>query len=233
VTDRPAGDDRRRGHISVCFASRGRPGSLAAAIGSLITLADDPARVQVLIAADPDDAAGTGKAAAGAGAACWVAPERYGYTGLHHYLNELATMTDGQWLMWFNDDARMLTQGWDTVIRGWPRPAVLWPHANHLTHANLFPVWPGAWSDATGRVSPVQHMDSYLQGLGQQLQRHDQIPVHILHDRADVTGGHDDQTYAEGRHLLGPEGMVPGFSQSQMRAAIQRDANLLTGAGLT
>jgi hypothetical protein len=232
VTGRPAGDDRLGGHICVCFASRGRPASLAAAVGSLYDLADDPDRVHVLIAADPDDPE-TAAAAVAAGAGCWTAPHRYGYTQLHLYLNALVLVAAGQWLMWFNDDARMQTQGWDTVIRDWPRAAILWPAANHLPHANLFPAWPGAWSDTTGRVSPSSHMDSYLQGLGQQLRRHDKIPVSIFHDRADVTGHHDDQTYAEGRQLLGPEGMVPGFSQSDLRAAIQRDANLLTGAGLT
>jgi hypothetical protein len=102
---------------------------------------------------------------------------------------------------------RMQTPGWDTVVRGW-RDAILWPNANHVPHANIVPAWPRAWSDAMGHVSPTMHLDTYLQRLGETIGRHDKIPVHVLHDRADVTGSHDDQTYREGRWLLGPEGVT-------------------------
>jgi len=111
------------------------------------------------------------------------------------------------WVMWWNDDMTMVTQGWDKVVRA-NRPAVLWPKANHVHHANIAPAWPKAWSDVMGHVSPTTHMDTYLQRLGEALGRHDRVAVEIVHDRADVTGGHDDVTYAEGRKVLGPEGMV-------------------------
>lgn len=211
--------------ISVCFASRGRPASLHAAIASLRHHASDPAGIEFIVAVDPDDPA-TRAAANATGAACWIAPERYGYTGLHLYLNHLATLARGNWCLWWNDDMRMQTPGWDAVIRE-NRPAVLWPAANHVPHANIVPAWPRSWSDAMGHVSPTSHMDTYLQWLGEALGRHDRIGVKVLHDRADVTGNHDDRTYAEGRKLLGPEGMAPGFDAAAVRAQIALDADII------
>jgi hypothetical protein len=42
--------------------------------------------------------------------------ERQGYHRLHIYNNKLAEHTDARWLMIWNDDAVMETQGWDTEI---------------------------------------------------------------------------------------------------------------------
>jgi hypothetical protein len=213
--------------ISVCFAARGRPRSLSATTRELLRLADKPDEVEVIVAVDPDDAA-IRDAVLMPQVRLWTAPERYGYCRLHDYLNPLARMAAGTWCLWWNDDMRMQTPGWDTVIRG-QDPAILWPAANHVRHANIVPAWPRAWSDAMGHVSPVSHMDTYLQYLGEALGRHVRIPVAVVHDRADVTGGHDDQTYAEGRKLLGPEGMVPGFDPGLMREQLAADARIIAG----
>jgi hypothetical protein len=206
--------------IAVTFCSRGRPRSLQQSVDSLYGLADDPDNMEVRVAVDPDDPT-VGRSIsllAGLqmpGVHLWTAPERYGYRGLHRYLNALAQQAspEARWLMWWNDDARMRTQGWDSIIRAQEGEAVLWPHANHVQHANLFPIWPKRWSDHTGLVTPTMHMDTWLQYVGESLGRHVQIPVEVFHDRADVTGNHDDATYAEGRKPMGPEGMAPDFQE--------------------
>lgn len=214
--------------ISVIFASRGRPESCGRALRSLFDLAADPLNVEAIVALDPDENLKAYRETLPAKAWTWEAPERYGYTGLHLYLNQLAKMASGTWCLWFNDDMACTTPGWDTIVRE-HRPAILWPAANHVHHANIAPVWPRAWSDAMGHVSPTSHMDTYLQWLGEVLQRHDKIPVEIIHDRADVTGGHDDATYAEGRKLLGSEGMVPGFDPAAVREQLTVDARVIGG----
>lgn len=216
--------------ISVTFTSRGRPASLRDAVTGLLDSAADRAAIEVIVAVDPDDPE-RGPAASLLEpllpqVRLWTAPRRYGYTGLHLYLNQLAAMAAGRWLLWWNDDMRMQTAGWDTIIRG-HRPAILWPRANHVHHANIVPAWPKAWSDALGHVSPTTHMDTYLQYLGDALGRHDRVPIEIVHDRADVTGNHDDRTYAEGRKLLGPEGMAPGFDPAAMHAQLAADAQTI------
>lgn len=199
--------------ISLTFTSRGRPADLSLALNELWDLADEPSRLEAIVAVDPDDTATQVEATLPAGARLWVAPERYGYQYLHLYLNEIVKLARGKWLMWFNDDMRMQTRGWDTVIRSKP-PGVLWPRANHVAHANVAPIWPKAWTDATGYVSPNMHLDTWLQWAAEQLGVHYPVDIEIVHDRADVTGNHDDATYREGRFLLGPEGMTEDFAPS-------------------
>lgn len=181
--------------ISVLLPSRGRPKALTESVGDLLELADKPSTVQVLVAADPDDIA-TQTVDLPQQAQVWTAPERYGYPRLHEYVNRLAEQADGDWLMLWNDDARMLTAGWDTIVSELP-PGVLWPRSNDIPTCNTFPIWPRTWTDHLGHVSLSPHCDSWIQFLGQAIGRHERIDVEILHDRADLTGGHDDQTRAE------------------------------------
>jgi len=184
-------------NISVLLPSRGRPGPLAESIASLDGNADDPGQVQILIAADPDDEP-TWSFPARQPSVTWIAPGRYGYVRLHEYVNQIARMASGDWLMLWNDDARMLTPGWDTIITGSP-PGVLWSAANHDGHCNLFPAWPRSWTDAIGHVSLCWNCDTWMQEIGAAVGRQWQVPVRVFHDRADITGGHDDQTWEEGR----------------------------------
>ena len=195
--------------ISVVFCSRGRPEALREALQSLWSLAQEPGKLEAIIAIDPDDDS-YDEAQLPPGCRLWVAPERFGYRQLHKYLNEVAKQAVGSWSMWFNDDMRMRTTSWDITVKN-HRPAILWPHANHVDHANIAPIWPTRWADVNQMVTPTTHMDTFLQRVGERLGRHDRIPVMIEHQRADVTGLHDDQTYAEGRKPLGPEGMVGEF----------------------
>jgi hypothetical protein len=208
--------------LSVVFPSRGRPESLAEAVASLLDHAEKPDQVEVLVACDPDDPC-TMSASLPGQSVIVPMPERFGYYRLHEYVNRLARIAAGDWLHWWNDDMRMTTDGWDTEVLE-HRPAVLWPYANHVGHANICPAWPRAWSDAMGHVSPTMHLDTYLQNVAEALGRHDRTGVHIIHERSDVTGDakHDDATYREGRWTLGPEGMVPEpFPYDQQAADIE------------
>jgi hypothetical protein len=181
--------------ISVLLPSRGRPKALTESIASLLDHADRPGTIQVLVAADPDDQA-TITTDLPWQATVWTAPERYGYSRLHKYVNRLGEMAEGEWLMLWNDDARLLTPGWDTAVHQRPR-GVLWPHSNDVAGCNTFPIWPAAWTTALGHVSLSPHCDSWIQDLGQAVGRHERVDIEILHDRADLTGGHDDQTRAD------------------------------------
>ena len=207
--------------ISVLLPSRGRPRSLADSIAGLTGNAARPRDLEVLVAADPDDAT-TRLAALQAGATVHVTRERYGYPRLHEYVNRLAADATGDWLMLWNDDARMLTENWDAIVEQ-QEPAVLWPHSNDVAGCNTFPVWPRAWTDALGHVSLSPHCDSWIQDLGTALGRHRRIPVRVLHDRADLTGGHDDQTRADS--LAGYR--TANYHTPAMHAARQHDTDTL------
>jgi len=205
--------------ISVLCPSRGRPESLSGSIGSLLSLASDMTGVEILVAADPDDHATAG--AVPAVAACWTAPERYGYAQLHRYYNHLAALARGEWLLLWNDDARMLTRDWDKVIEG-QEPGVLWPGSNQGPY--FFPAWPKAWSDAWGHVSLSPNVDVWLSEVGSRLGLARPVPVEIVHDRKDITGGHDDLTYAEGRAVMGAYSNHPDYDSAANREARIRDA---------
>lgn len=219
--------------ISVLLPSRGRPQSLAKSVGSLLGAATEPERVEVLVAADPDDETtrnlavvlGDAESATGKGQVrLWVAPERYGYQALHQYYNGLATMAKGDWCLLWNDDATMLTRGWDTAIHA-QDPAVLWLASNQGMGGNFFPAWPRAWSDHLGHISLSPNVDVWISEVGRRINRERQIPeIQVRHDRADVTGGHQDQTYAEGRALMGPYANHPVHDSPEGREQRFRDA---------
>lgn len=214
--------------ISVLLPSRGRPESLRASVGSLLDLAADMSAAEILVAMDPDDAptleSGMWSTPAWPEDAVvrpWVAPERYGYAQIHRYYNQLATMASGDWLLLWNDDATMRTAGWDKVIGG-QEPGVLWLASNQGPY--YFPAWPRAWSDAWGHVSLSPNVDVWVSEVGTRLGLARPVPAEILHDRKDITGGHDDQTYAEGRAVMGAYSNHPDYSSPANREARIRDA---------
>jgi hypothetical protein len=217
--------------ISVLLPSRGRLGALMASVTSLLALAGDQAAVEVLVAGDPDDVesipAGWLRHPVPQPVMAWIAPRRYGYGGMHHYVNFLASQASGDWLMLWNDDARMLTAGWDGAVHSRQLSQVLWPAANHAEGGNLFPVWPKAWTDATGYVSRSPNCDVWVSEVGRRLGREGRIPVQVLHDRADITGGHDDATYAEGRAVMGA-GNDAEYDSQENRLARARDIRVVT-----
>ncbi len=183
--------------ISVLLPSRHRPESLRESVASLLDLAQEPGRVEVLVAADPDDPA-TKQAVISVAARCWVAPERFGYHRFHEYINRLADLAQGDWLFLWNDDARMLTEGWDARIREAPA-GVLWPRHNDSPFLNVFPVVHRRFVELTGHFSLSNHADSWVQDVAQAAGIHHRIDVEALHDRHDLTGGHDDEVYREAR----------------------------------
>ena len=209
--------------ISVLIPSRGRPKSLAGSADSLLSLAANPDQVEILAAIDPDDEPAYAGLRDEGRIRFWTAPERYGYMRLERYYNHLAAMAQGSWLLGtWNDDARMLTQGWDEIIEA-QDPAVLWLGCTTMGGGNFWPAWPAAWTRALGHVALVSNVDVWMSEIGRRLGRERQIPVEVFHDRKDVTGGHDDATYAEGRAVMGSWANHPDYDTPDNRAARFRD----------
>jgi hypothetical protein len=199
--------------ISVIFPTRKRPDWLRQAVHSLVSLADDPARVEVLVACDPDDP--ETQALVVPGLKVWTAPERYGYVGTHHYMNALALQAKGEWLMLWCDQAEMLTQGWDTVVER-QAPGVWYPDASPEFPFDITPAWPKAWTTAIGHVAPYNHIDTYIQRLGESVNRHALLPIRMIHRVSNVNGVAEDDTHREGRGPLGPFGMSGPFPDEQL-----------------
>jgi FkbM family methyltransferase len=176
--------------ISVLLPTRNRAELLERSIRSLLDLAERPESVEILLAVDPDAIVdlpcGRGHV--------WVAPERFGSTRMHEYYNHLATMASGTWLMIWNDDATMLTRGWDDIVRSHPGICLWFDHGDPgFAHCNMFPIWPRAWTEITGYVADGSpRVDTWLQEVAELLDRQVKVPVQVRHETP------DDLTWREG-----------------------------------
>lgn len=150
---------------------------------------------------------------------------RYGYIGLHLYVNELSRMAGGDWLFLWNDDALMKTQAWDTVIEPFSNQmVVLNPETNHHNHPRsncIFPIVPKALVSLLGHFSRSNHNDTYIEVIANSLGIRRDVPITILHDRADLTGSNRDEVFAQ-RQFTTAE-----FYGAEMQASLQRDIDQL------
>lgn len=205
--------------ISVLLPTRNRPELLDRSIHSLLDLATLPLRIEILLAVDPDAVADL--------PACveygtvWTAPERYGSARMQEYYNGLARMAHGASLMIWNDDATMLTRGWDSIVRSSPADGCLW--LDHMgtgpDHCNMFPIWPKAWTDRLGRITDGSpRVDTWIQEVAEIMGRQVRVPIQVQHVSP------DDQTWREGREYFLPEFHA-------LRHLRERDAEILLASG--
>ncbi len=224
--------------ISILLPTRKRTEAVIKSVGSLLANADNPADIEILIAYDDDDEESREFFSTTwfpfleqCGATTKVfETERFGYLRLYKYVNMLAEQATGDWIMFWNDDALMLTEHWDTEIRkhdgyfGLLRmPCVTMDHP-----FALFPIIPREWVSYFGKVSPVNHSDWWIYNVTAPLGRLRNLPVQVYHDRADVTGGNNDETFkeqsydADGKDPTNPEDYAHPDRQLELRAWVQR-----------
>lgn len=193
--------------ISILLPTRKRTEAVIKSISSLLATASRPDEIEILIAYDNDDEESREFFSTTwypfleqCGATTKVfETERFGYLRLYKYVNFLGEHAEGDWIMFWNDDALMLTDNWDNEIKkhdgyfGLLRmPCVTMNHP-----FALFPIIPREWISFFGRISPVNHSDWWIYNVTAPVGRLINIPVQVYHDRADVTGGNNDQTFKE------------------------------------
>lgn len=190
--------------IAVLLPTRGRSDALERSVKSLFELADRPDRVQLMLGFDDDDTEGV--SAFQELLQPWLDErninytamifEPLGYTRLNEYVNTLALASDADWLFFWNDDAFAETQGWDSVIESHTGEFKLLAVHTHNDHPySIFPIAPRAWLDHMGHLSPHQISDAWLSQQAYMLDIWERIPVNVVHDRHDLTGNNDDETY--------------------------------------
>jgi hypothetical protein len=167
--------------ISVILPSRQREEHLRRSLSSLRDNAHHPERVEFWVAIDPDDQVPN---------IGWVnfqvAPYRYGYNNLHHYYNDLSKLARGEWLYLWNDDATMLTAGWDDAIAAEPTASgVLYtPIVPDPREGNVFPVVPASWIRYLGHFSLHSSNDWWVCDLAKAVGRYGvDLPVEVVHTR--------------------------------------------------
>lgn len=220
--------------ISILLPTRKRTEAVIKSVGSLLANADNPADIEILIAYDNDDEESKEFFSTTwfpfleqAGTTTKVfETERFGYLRLYKYVNLLAEQASGDWIMFWNDDALMLTEHWDTEIAkhdgyfGLLRmPCVTMEHP-----FALFPIIPREWVDYFGKVSPVNHSDWWIYNVTAPVGRLRNIPVQVYHDRADVTGGNNDETFKE--QSYGADGKDPSNPEDYAHPERQKDLSI-------
>ena len=196
--------------IAVLLPTRGRTAQLNRSLVGLLEKAENLDNVQVLLGLDTDDATGIEHFQTelqpilddlGVEYTAMTF-EPLGYGRLHDYVNTLAQASSADWMFFWNDDAVMETQGWDTEIsRHTGKFKLLAVHTHNDHPYSIFPIVPRAWLDVIGHLSLHSMNDAWLSQIAYMIDVYERIDVHVLHDRADLTGNNLDATY-KSRELL-------------------------------
>ena len=190
--------------IAMLLATRGRTEILGRSIRSLIELADNPSRVQLMFAFDDDDEIGFKyfkdelQPWMDARDVNYTAMrfKRMGYVNLHKYNNAMAKGSSSRWLVIWNDDAVMESKGWDTTIMSYEGQFKLLSFKTHRMHPySIFPIVPRKWYDLLGYISPHPTQDGWVSQTAYMLDIYQRINVEVLHYRFDLTGNNGDEIF--------------------------------------
>ena len=129
--------------ISILLPTRGRTDVLLNSLKTLIEKASKPQRLEILLGIDEDDT--EIQPFLKDVVAPWLKEyslecranifKPLGYENLHIYVNTLAANATGEWIFFWNDDALMVTEGWDDVIESYNGQfKLLAPKDNHNGH---------------------------------------------------------------------------------------------------
>lgn len=199
--------------ISVLLPTRKRIHMLEHSLTSLIHKARHPEHLEILIAYDDDDEISD---------AYFSSPDwsrfisswpvihrifrvpRWGYHELHRYVNMLAQHSEGDWILFWNDDALMETDSWDDHVRDNRdfRGLLHITASNMPMNCSIFPLLHRDWLTLFGCISPINHADSWVSDICWNARARRVIPVSAFHDRFETSGNNCDETYQEKKHAL-------------------------------
>ena len=215
--------------ISVLLPTRGRRDVLKTSIESLVNKANQPSRLEILFGIDEDDeglsdyikdelAPFFNKHSIEARASVF---KPLGYENLHIYVNTLAGAATGEWLFFWNDDCLMDSQGWDDVIREHDGEfKLLAPKDNHDGHPYaILPIIPKDWFILMGHLSQNAQNDAWLSHIAYMLDIFERIDFNFTHDRADITGNNDDETFKNRKYMEGNPSDPKDFGHQDMQNA--------------
>lgn len=196
--------------IAILLPTRGRTEALDRSLIGLLERASDLDSIQVLLGLDTDDTVGIEyfqdkiqpKLDSMGVDYTAMTFEPMGYHQLHDYVNTLAKNSSADWMFFWNDDAVMESDNWDLeIIKHTGEFKLLAVHTHNDHPYSIFPIVPRAWLDVIGHLSLHSMNDAWLSQNAYCVDIWERIDVHVLHDRADLTGNNLDSTYKE-RTLL-------------------------------
>ena len=221
--------------ISILLPTRGRREMLKRSIDTLISKAAKPERLEILLGIDEDDD-GVQEYLKEEVAPMLVKHQvecranlfkPLGYENLHQYVNHLASTASGEWLFFWNDDGLMVSDDWDLIIdryRG--QFKLLAPTDNHNGHPYaIFPILPRDWFILIEHLSMNAQNDAWLSHIAYMLDIFERIELEFFHDRADMTGNNDDETFRARKYMEGNPEDPRDFGHPQMQEARVRTAH--------
>ena len=218
-----------KAHISVLLPTRGRQEVLKHSITTLIEKASNPSDIEILFGVDEDDHEvleyirndlmplfDEHKVEARASIF-----KPLGYENLHVYVNTLAGAATGEWLFFWNDDCVMVTEGWDDVIKEYDGQfKLLGPKDNHEGHPYaILPIVPKDWFILMGHLSQNAQNDAWLSHIAYMLDIFERVDFEFIHDRADITGNNNDETFQNRKYMEGNPNDPKDFGHADMQQA--------------
>ena len=191
-------------NIAILLPTRGRTDTLSRSVMSLINRTVHIDKVQLMLGFDEDDTESIEYFQENLEP--WLIEKKVayeaqvfepiGYGRLNEYVNALALASDADWLFFWNDDALMDTAGWDKQIMSHNGEFKCLSVHTHNDHPySIFPIVPREWLDLLGYLSPHSLSDAWLSQQAYLLDNYERIPVWVTHDRHDLTGNNNDETF--------------------------------------
>mgnify|MGYP003636117378 FL=1 len=183
--------------ISILLPTRKRVPLIKRCTESLLDNASDPSKIQLLYGVDDDDQESIDFLRDVKHPARSVIKfKRLGYENLHQYNNNLSSYAQGNWIMIFNDDAIMQTKNWDLEVNKFDGQFKLLKVQEQTGHPySIFPIVPYDWFRCVDHLSLHGQNDAWLSEIAYMLNIMQEVPIKVLHDRADITGNNDDEIF--------------------------------------
>ena len=222
--------------IAILLPTRGRTEALTRSLIGLLEKATDLDSIQVLLGLDTDDTVGIQhfqeelqpKLDDMGVDYTAMSFEPMGYSQLHDYVNTLARASSADWMFFWNDDAIMKTQGWDTYIRAKTGEFKLLSVITHNEHPySIFPIIPRAWFEILGHISKHSLNDAWVSCIAYALDIFERLPIYCDHERHDLTGTNNDATYQKRIVLEGDKSNPLDFNYPSVVELRMQDAATL------
>lgn len=198
--------------VSVLFPTRKRVSLLINAVSRLYDLAKDKNLIEFVFKIDMDDLETISvveKLAKSFPCVFYISPRGAGYKDLDKFWNQLAGIASGDWLMIFNDDAKMMTNNWDQVLlnvnpwslkkfKGNSDVCVLGCVTSYNSNYNWqHPIVRRKVYEILGHLTRVVHVDHYLYTIMKELNAA-VVSNELVIDSIDIDD--NDITKKEGRN---------------------------------
>lgn len=157
-----------------------------------------------------------------------IISKRYGYYGLHHYINNAFSEISGKWVWLWNDDLQMIGEAWDEVIAEYKdrfvvlNPSNLDPYwAKYCLDATISPLIPRKWFELLGRFSAYSQYDTYINSIAYPLnmvinesrlvnihnQVQDEVSAGIVYDKSPFPASDVQRDYVILRQHIGVQSL--------------------------